>query len=127
VSSVLVAAGLAWPVTFEMYLPPEWLTDEARERAGIPATVRFRDKWRVAFAHVREIRKTGVAIEAVVADAEYGRVAAFRRALERLGLRYGLAIPWFLAMWPAGAVRSQIAGEIAARLPASVWHRVCWG
>lgn len=128
VSTMLWAAGLSWPLTFELYLPHEWTDDDARRtRAGIPDTVRFREKWRIGLSHVRRLRRAGFTLTAVVADSEYGRVAAFRRGLEQEGLRYGLAIPWFLAMWLPNARRTRTAGEIAAKTPVREYQRVCWG
>ncbi len=128
VSSVLTAAGHAWPLTFELYVPKAWTTDPARcAAAGLPSTVRFREKWRIALAHVRRVQRAGIHVEGVVADADYGKVAALRRGLERLGLRYGVAIPWSLGMWTTGAARSQTAGAIAEHLPATAWRRVQWG
>ncbi len=127
VSTVLFGARLAWPLSFELYLPDEWCTDAARRaKARIPAGVRFREKWRIALAHIRHVLKAGFQLTAVVADADYGANAAFRRGLERLGLRYGVAIRWSLALWTAGARRTRTAAEIAARLPEAAWQRVAW-
>jgi SRSO17 transposase len=127
VSTVLLADHVTWPLTFELYLPQEWCTDPARRtKARIPDTVRFREKWRIALAHVRQVLIAGYHVTAVVADADYGSNAAFRRGLEKLGLRYGVAIRWFLTMWTPGARRSQTAGEIAAHIPDTDWQRVTW-
>lgn len=57
-------------------------------------------------------------------NADYGSTAAFRRGLEYLGLRYGVAIRWFLTMWAPGARRPQTAGAIAAQIPDAEWQRV---
>ncbi len=128
VSTVLLGDRLAWPLTFELYLPKEWIADEVRrERAQIPPGVRFREKWRLALAHVRRVVKAGFQLTAVVADADYGSTAAFRRGLEHLGLRYGVAIRWFLTMWVPGARRVHTAAEIAAAIPDADWQRVTWG
>lgn len=60
VSTALLGEQLAWPLTFELYLPKEWLTDEARRgKARIPDTLRFREKWRIALSHIRRIVKAG--------------------------------------------------------------------
>jgi SRSO17 transposase len=127
VSTVLLGERLAWPLTFELYLPTEWLTNEARRRkARIPDTLRFREKWRIALSHIRRVVNAGFQPTAVVADADYGSVAAFRRGLEQMGLRYGVAIRWFLTMWTPGARLSRTAGEIAAQIPEADWHRVTW-
>jgi SRSO17 transposase len=128
VSTVLLDDQLAWPLTFELYVPQDWATDAARRtKAGIPETVRFREKWRMALAHIRRILKADFTLTAVLADADYGSNASFRRGLERLGLRYGLAIRGNLTMWMAGARRARAATEIGAALPERDWHRVTWG
>ena len=127
VSTVLFGANLAWPLTFEMYLPKEWLADAPRRtKSRIPDTVHFREKWRIALAHIRHVLKAGFQLTAVVADADYGSTAAFRRGLERLGLRYGVAIRWFLVMGTPGAPRTRTAAEIAAAIPECDWQRVVW-
>ena len=128
VSTVLFGAQLAWPLSFELYLPHEWCTDAARRaKARIPDRVRFREKWRIALAHIRRALNAGFQLTAVVADADYGSTAAFRRGVERLGLRYGLAIRWSLALWTPGARRTRTAAEIAARMPEAAWQRISWG
>lgn len=43
-------------------------------------------------SQIRRILKTDFQLTAVVADADYVSTAAFRRGLEQLGLRYGVAI-----------------------------------
>jgi SRSO17 transposase len=127
VSTALVAEHRVWPLSFELYLPKEWCTDPARRaKARIPAGVRFREKWRIGLAHVRQVQKAGFVLTAVVADADYGSTAAFRRGLERLGLRYGVAIRWFLTMWTPGAPRVRTAAQIAAAIPEAQWHRIAW-
>ena len=126
-STVLLDDQLAWPLSFELYLPKEWVADATRRaKARIPPRVRFREKWRIALTHIRRALKAGFQLTAVVADADYGSTAAFRRGLEQLGLRYGVAIRWFLTMWTPGARRTQTAAAIAAHIPENDWHRVAW-
>ena len=128
VSTVLLDEPLAWPLTFEWYLPQEWDTDAARRaKAGIPDPIRFREKWRMALAHIRRVLKAGVQLTAVVADADYGSNATFRRGPERLGLRDGVAIRGALTMWTAGARRTRTATALAAAIPDADWRRVSWG
>ena len=128
VSTVLLSEQLAWPLTFEWYLPQDWAADAARRaKAGIPETVRFREKWRIALAHIRRVLKADFALSAVVADADDGSNAPFRRGLERLGLRDGLAIRGALTMWVPRARRARPAAAIAAALPEAAWQRVTWG
>jgi SRSO17 transposase len=127
VSTVLIGAKLVWPLSFELYLPKEWLTDPARRhKARIPDRLRFREKWRIGLAHVRQVLKAGFALTAVVADADYGSTTGFRRGLERLGLRYAVAIRWCLALWVPGARRTRTAAEIAAGIPDDEWRCISW-
>ena len=83
VSSALIADGRTWPLAYDLYLPVAW-TDDATRRAaaGLPATVRFREKWRIALAQVRAIRQAGFTITGVVVDADYGSNAEFRAGLD---------------------------------------------
>ena len=128
VSTVLLDDQLAWPLTFELYLPQEWDTDAARRaKAGIPDAIRFREKWRMALAHIRRVVKAGFQLTAVLADADYGSNAAFRRGLERLARRYRLAIRRALTMWTPHPRRARPAAEIAAPLPEPAWQRMAWG
>jgi SRSO17 transposase len=127
VSTVLFGAELTWPLSFELYIPQEWFADPTRRvEARIPDGVRFREKWRIALSHIRQVLKAGFTLTAVVADADYGSNGPFRRGLERLGLRYGVAIRWSLAMWTDGARRTRTAVAIATRIPEHEWQRVSW-
>lgn len=128
VSSLLIGAHQVWPLTCDLYLPTEWLTEPTRRaETGIPERTRFREKWRIALAQVRAVLKAGFALTAVVTDADYGRVAQFRRGLERLGLRYAVAIRAELAVWRTGARRARSVGDVAKQVPDREWQRVCWG
>jgi SRSO17 transposase len=128
VSTVLLDDQLAWPLTFELYVPKDWAGDSPRRaQAGIPEAVRFREKWRMALAHIRRILREGFQLTGVLADADYGSNAPFRQGVERLGLRYGVAIRGNLTMWTAGARRTRAASTIGAALPEAEWHEVTWG
>lgn len=127
VSTLLLGDALAWPLSFELYLPQAWISDEARRAAArIPETVRFREKWRIAVSHIRRVLQAGFQIAAVVADADYGSTVGFRSALDKLGLRYGVAIRGELTMWTANARRTRTAAAIATRLSESDWQRISW-
>ena len=127
VSTALIVDQVVWPLSFELYLPAEWCTDPVRRaKARIPETVHFREKWRIGLAHVRQVRKAGFLLTAVVADADYGSTAGFRRGLEQMGLRYGVAIRWFLTMWTPGARRTHTAAAVAAAIPEAAWQYIAW-
>ena len=128
VTTALIGPTLVWPTSCELYLPREWAADaERRERARVPARVRFREKWRIALAHVRQVQKAGFTIDAVVADADYGTITAFRTALERMGLRYAVAVRGQLKAWAAGAKVSRTLQAMGQALPEHQWRRVTWG
>lgn len=128
VSTALIGAALVWPTSCELYLPGEWAADgERRDKTRVPATVRFREKWRIGLAHIREIQKAGFTIEAVVADADYGTTTAFRTGLERMGLRYAVAVRGQLHAWAPGATTSCSLAAMGKALPRQAWRKVCWG
>ncbi len=127
VSTAVLTDNLTWPTTLELYLPKEWAQDaERRERAGIPRTLRFREKWRIALTHIRQVRAAGIQIDAVLADAAYGNVHAFRTAVDRMGLHYAVGVAMRLAVRVTGARRHYQIGRIIKRLPTAAWRRVCW-
>ena len=128
VSSALLAAGGPWPLTFELYLPQSWMADPtgaARRRHS--RRLAFREKGRIALAHIRTVLQAGFQLDGVAVDADYGSNAAFRAALERLGLRYGVAIRGDLAMGTSEARRAYPASVMADAVPAADWQTVTWG
>ena len=128
VSSLLIGADLVWPLTCERYLPHDWIDDPVRrDEVGIPARARFREKWRIALAQVRTVLTRGFDLTAVVTDADYGSVVGFRHGLERLGLRYAVAVRSTLSVRPTGATRACPAAALGAAVAPRQWQRVCWG
>src|SRR5262249_32877206 len=125
VSSLLIGPALVWPLRCELYLPRDW-TDDAARRAvvGLPARVRLREKWRIALGQVRAAITGGIDVTAVVSDADYGSGVGFRHGLERLGLRYAVAIRFNLMVWQEGARRTHAVAAVAKRIPARQWRRV---
>jgi SRSO17 transposase len=148
VTAALWTGVQAWCLGARLYLPEEWLTPAARARARIPPTVRFQEKWRLALTLLRQARASGLTVTAVLADAEFGEVTAFRAALHRLALPYAVGIPSHLTVFlqrprlmrPAPTVRGRprtrwrlvepmtpiaVSTLIAAR-PRSAWRWVRW-
>jgi SRSO17 transposase len=98
-TAVLWAHDRAWLLGAALYLPQEWTRDRARcARVGVPATVRFQEKWRLALTLLRRARAAGFTFTAVLADAGYGDVTVFRQLLHRLQLPYAVGIS--SASWP---------------------------
>jgi SRSO17 transposase len=127
VSTALIAGKLAWVTSLELYLPQRWLDEDHRTLARIPRRLAFREKWRIAVAHVRTVLAAGFSLEAVVADAAYGEIAQFRAALERLGVAYVVAVPYFVGAQLAGTTTRESLAAIANGLASSTWHRIRWG
>jgi SRSO17 transposase len=149
VTAALWTGGRAWMLGAALYVPEDWLTPEARQRARIPATVRFHEKWRLALTLLRQIRAAGFDVTAVLGDAEFGDNATLRRTLHRLRLPYALGISSTLTVFrgtPPVAVPPRKAGRsrpptrlhlvdhaqpeavrtIAAALPPRRWRRITW-
>jgi SRSO17 transposase len=128
VSSALIAEGRTWPLAFDLYLPTSWTEDPARRAAaGIPPTLQFREKWRLALAQVRTILQAGFTLTGVVVDADYGTTAAFRAGLERLGLPYGVAIRGDVTVAVPGVSGLRSATALADAVPEDAWETVTWG
>ena len=148
VTAALWTGVRAWWLGAVLYLPAEWLTPLARERARIPGAVRFQEKWRLALRLLRQARASGLTLTAVLADAEFGDVTAFRAALHRLRLSYAVGISSHLTVFaprprlrrpapvPRGRPRTRwrmvrpfvpiaVCALIAQR-PSSAWRRVTW-
>jgi SRSO17 transposase len=128
VTTALIGPALVWPTSGELYLPRDWADDpERRDKVRVPTRVRFREKWRIGLAHIRAVLKAGIAIEAVVADADYGTTTGFRTGLERLGLRYAVAVRGVLHAWAPGATTSCSLEAMGRTLPRPAWRLVTWG
>ena len=92
------------PLNWRLYIPEAWDDDCAntnedsevivarRTRAGIPETVRHRTKWSQALEMIDELAVWGHEPPAVVADAGYGEITAFRQGLTDRGINYVLAV-----------------------------------
>jgi len=149
VTAALWTGARAWMLGAALYLPEAWLTPDARQRAQIPRTVRFQEKWRLALTLLRQIRASGFQLTAVVGDAEFGDNATLRRTLHRAKLPYALGVSSDLKAFPGtprleppapmtgmGRPRTRpvlapgeqtftVAALVAAQ-PAHAWRRVSW-
>ena len=149
VTAALWTGTRAWLLGALLYLPQSWIEDaDRRAAARIPATVSFQEKWRQALTLIRRARAAGLHLTAVVADAEFGDITAFRRMLHQWRLPYALGVSRHLTVFrgtPAvhippssrtGRPRSQLVlvndtrpitvRALALALPARAWRRVTW-
>jgi SRSO17 transposase len=84
----------------DLYLPEDWLADPERCReAGIPKTVVFRPKWRIALDLLDHALANGVRFRWLTADEAYGVCAAFRAQVGAWGLTYVVEVPCSLVGW----------------------------
>jgi SRSO17 transposase len=90
------------PLGFRLYLPQEWTDDRGRCRAaGVPEEIGFQTNWRLALELIDQAVAWGLdQPPAVLADASYGDVTAFREALAERGLAYAVGISKSLGVWP---------------------------
>ena len=151
VTATLWTGVRAWLIGATVYLPEAWLTDRARgEQARIPPSVVFQKKWELALGLLREALAAGFQVAAVLADAGYGDVAAFRAVLHELALAYAVGIASTTSVFRGtpqlqlptrttkpGARRrprpTLARGDqpipvhaLAAALPPHAWRRVTW-
>ena len=149
VTAALWTGTRAWLLGALLYLPQSWSEDANRRAAArIPSTVSFQEKWRQALTLIRRARAAGLHLTAVVADAEFGDITAFRRLLHQWRLPYALGVSRHLTVFrgtPAvhippssrtGRPRSQLVlvhdtrpitvRAVALALPARAWRRVTW-
>ena len=109
-----------------LYLPKEWTDDRARCRvAGVPKTIGFATKPRLAERMLTRAWDHGVTAAWVTGDTVYGHDGKFRRFLEENGRPYLLAVPANQPLFD-GAFRSTVSA-VADGLPATAWRRASAG
>jgi SRSO17 transposase len=103
VSLTLARAEVPVGVGLRLFLPEDWCDDAARRAAaGVPGTIEYRPKWRIALDEVDRVLASGARFGCVLADAEYGRAAEFRAGLAERRLAYAVGIPPVQQVYPAG-------------------------
>lgn len=81
------------PISWRLSVPAEWQDDTGRRtRAGVPEEVGRREKWRLALDLIDEAIAWGLEPKAIVADAGYGQITAFRQGLAERGLDFVVAV-----------------------------------
>ena len=78
----------------ELFLPESWSADRERCReAGIPETMVYRPKWRIALELRDRAVAQGVSLPWLTVDEFYGRVPEFHQELDQRGQRYVAEVP----------------------------------
>ena len=102
VSLTLARAELPVGVGLRLFLPEDWVADAARRTAaGVPETVAYRPKWKIALDEIDRVLASGARFGHVLADAEYGRAAEFRAGLGARRLAYAVGILPVQQVYPA--------------------------
>nr|WP_176559277.1 IS701 family transposase [Rubellimicrobium roseum] len=147
VSLTLARRGVPVCVGLRLFLPQDWAEDAVRRaRAGMPEAIPGRPKWQIALDEIDRIRAAGARFGAVLADAEYGKVADFRQTLSKQDLTWVVGILPVQTVYPADAViapapvrptgrrpkhpvssaRSRSAQAVVADLPDASWRTLSW-
>jgi len=104
VSLTLAKDDVPVPLSLPLYLPEAWAKDtERREKAGVPESVVFREKWRIALDEVKRLKKAGVRFGTVLADAGYGVCGELRNELSSLDLLWAVGVLTNQRAYPAHA------------------------
>jgi SRSO17 transposase len=104
-----------------LYLPESWAGDAARrEEAGVPAEVAFATKPKLGRAMLERAFRAGVSCAWVTGDSVYGADHSLRRAVERSGRGYVLAVTsgQHLGLKPVANWLEDVPGRAWKRLSA---------
>jgi SRSO17 transposase len=99
VSLTLARAEVPVGVGLRLFLPEDWCADTGRRGAvGVPETIAYRPKWQIALDEIDRVIASSARFGCVLADAEYGKAAEFRRGLSERSL------PWAVGILPTQKV-----------------------
>ncbi|HEX6011178.1 MAG TPA: IS701 family transposase [Geminicoccaceae bacterium] len=116
VSLTLARAEVPVGVGLRLFLPERWAGDAARlARAGVPEAVAYRPKWAVALGEIDRVLASGARFGCVLADAEYGKAAAFRAGLAERRLAYAVGVLPAQKVYPADVTLSYPARKPTGR------------
>ena len=89
-------------VGLRLFLPEDWDTDaERRGATGVPETIAYRPKWRIALDEIDRVLTSGARFGCALADAEYGKAAEFRGGLAERQLADAVGILPMQKVYPA--------------------------
>jgi len=119
------------PIAYQLYLPRAWTDDRSRrEKAHVPAAIRFKTKPQIALEQIRAALKASVAPGVVLMDASYGTNSGLRQGIVGLGLRYVAAIISTVKVRPVREdnpkPRRVSVAALARSLPKHAWRTITW-
>jgi len=108
----------------DLYLPRSWAADRARcQAAGIPDTVRYRAKWRIAFDQLLRLHANGVRFDWLVFDEGYGSKGPFLWLVGRIGQRFVAEVPVNFAVRDQPGGTSRRADVAQPGTGTGIWER----
>ena len=107
------AGGFRVLVDGELFLPEDWSDDRARcEKAGIPAEMVYRPKWRIALEMWDRAAGNGLRAPWLTFDEGYGRIPQFHEELNQRGQSYVAEVPTNFCGWCKGVDRGVAASRV---------------
>src|SRR6202158_5541029 len=92
------------PVAYRLYLPKDWVDDNARRRnAGVPKETKFMTKPEIALEQIRWACEAGLPRRGGLLGPGYGKDKRLRTGMTALGLTYVAGIQPKILVWPPGA------------------------
>lgn len=131
------ADAIHFPMATRLYLPKDWTDDPAkREKAQVPESVEFQEKWRIALSQLDLALAEKIPHAGSVFDAGYGDVPAFRAALRERNEAYiGGVTTTRLRVLVKGSApglgkrfreRPSTPKQIARALSSKAWRKIRW-
>ena len=118
------------PVAYRLYLPESWAKDDERRRkAGVPESIEFQTKPKIALQQIEWACAAGLARGVVEMDCAYGSDLSLRRRLTALELTYAVGV------WARTLVRKAergsdnkpvTAADLAGSLSKRAWRTIGW-
>ncbi|MGA2263744.1 MAG: IS701 family transposase [Acidobacteriota bacterium] len=112
---------IALPIAGRLYLPESWTSDRDRcAEAGIPESVEFLTKPKIALELIQQALAEGVPKAPVLGDSVYGDAGPLRGALRVQGMEYFFQVEERLLAWthPVKIERSRKHWRVAEGQPA---------
>lgn len=84
----------------ELFLPEDWSADRERcRKAGIPDSMVYRPKWKIALELLDRAVANGVRLPFLTFDEGYGRIPEFHQELDKRGQQYVAEVPCNFYGW----------------------------
>ena len=118
------------PVAYRLYLPESWASDaERRKKAGVPDTIEFQTKPKIALQQIEWACAAGLPRGVVEMDCAYGSDLSLRRRLTALELVYAVGV-WARTLVrktdKTGDAEPVTTADLAQSLSKRAWRTIGW-